>query len=294
MRFWKREVMNARTSKWERKSNPPRLILQPRDKAIIMALYAFRYLTRQQLQRLFAWRCTRRINMRLRKLYDHHYVSRTFLPTLRGSGKAVYYLGRRGMPIAAGESDTDIAEVKSAAKHASRLKALFLTHSLEINSVRITMSQAICNNPQMSLETWLNETECEQEYAVRAAGKQIIRRFKPDAYFRVWYRQKLHSFFLELDRSTMSLDRFKTKTLSYLYFADSSLYARRFGVRYFRVLVVTLGPQRLSHLKSTVETVADKIFWFTTLERITADKAFGPIWQRAGRRGLFPLLPPGE
>jgi hypothetical protein len=283
--------MNARTSKWEREPHPPRLILQPRDEIIIMALYTFRYLSREQLQRLFGWRCIRRINMRLRRLYDHHYLSRTFLPTVRGSGKAIYYLGHRGIPIASQKSGTDISKVTNAAKQTAQLKALFLTHALQINDVRITVTQAVRNHPHVNLETWVNENDCEQEYFVTSGEKQIVRRFQPDGYFRLWHQKKLYSFFLEFDRSTTSLARFKTKTVAYLHFAGSSLYTKRFGVRYFRVLVITTSLERLANLKETVETVTDRMFWFTTFDRLTVDTAFGPVWQRAGHQGLFPLLP---
>ena len=152
--------MSPRQSKWERKANPGRLILQPRDKEIMVALYAFRLLSREQIQSLFGFNCLRRGNARLRKLYDHQYLSRSFLPTIRGSSKAVYCLGPQGALVVGEELGLDPKAVRKSTKKISQLKELFLTHALELNDIRIAFSQAIQNHPEMSLERWLAEDEC--------------------------------------------------------------------------------------------------------------------------------------
>ncbi|MBW2063309.1 MAG: replication-relaxation family protein [Deltaproteobacteria bacterium] len=282
--------MRGRASKWERKKNPERLILQPRDRELIVTIYAFRFLTREQIQRLFGFNCIRRVNLRLRKLYDHQYLSRTFLPTIRGSAKALYYPGPKGVPIIAEELGKDPSLIKKKIKGISQLKEFFLAHALQLNEVRITFTQAIQKNPGISLERWINDNDCEQEYRINSSGKTIRKRFRPDGYFRFYYQGKVYSFFLELDRSTMTLGRFKRKVLTYLEFARLGYYRQRFGVKYFRVLVIAPTGERLSHLKEAVEEITDKIFWFTTFDQISVDKVFGPIWQRAGSQEFFPLI----
>jgi len=281
--------VSGKTSKWERKKNPDRLILQPRDREIVVTLYAFRLLTREQIQRLFDFDCIRRANNRLRKLYDHDYVSRSFLPTIRGSAKAVYFVGRRGKAVIAEELGVDLGVIKKKEKGFSQLKELFLTHALQLNDVRIAFSRDIRNHSQIRWETWVNDNDCEQQYRITSRGRAVVKRFRPDGYFRFWHQGKLSSFFLELDRSTMSLTRFKKKVATYLEFAALGFYRERFGVEYFRVLVITLTAERLANLKKAVETVTDGIFWFTTLEQIEVD-AFGPIWQRAGHSGFHQLV----
>jgi hypothetical protein len=290
MRKIKVGVMNTRASKWERTKKPGRLILQPRDREIIVAVYTFRFLMREQIQRLFGLNCTRRVNIRLRKLYDHHYLSRFFLPTVRGSGKAVYHLGPKGVTVIAEELGLDPGLVKKKVKGISQLKELFLTHALQLNEVRIAFTHAIENFSGMSLERWINDNDCEQEYKVTSRGKEVVKRFRPDGYCRFWYQEKLFSFFLELDRSTMTLGRFKRKVSTYLEFDRVGYYQERFGVKYFRVLVITQTEERLLNLKRSVETVTDKIFWFTTIDRIATEKVFAPIWKRAGRHGPYPLI----
>jgi len=228
--------------------------------------------------------------MRLRKLYDHQYLSRAFLPTIRGSSKAIYFLGHKGIEVIAQELGIDPLLIQRKVKEIAQLKEIFLTHSLEINEVRINFSQAIQNHSRMSLESWINDNDCQQEYRFRYKGKEIIKKFRPDGYFRLLYEDRLYSFFLELDRSTMSQKRFKRKVQNYLEFAELGFYRERFGVQHFQVLVITLTLERLLNLKKSVEAVTDKFFWFTTLDQATVEKIFYSIWYKAGLDGLHPLI----
>jgi hypothetical protein len=226
----------------------------------------------------------------LRKLYDHGYLSRSFLPTIRGSAKAIYYLGSKGAIVAARELGIDPQSIKRQRKHTSELRELFLSHAMELNDVRIAISKAIRNHPETKLERWISDTDCAQEYRVSSPDKNAVRRFRPDGYFRFWHRGKLHCFFLEHDRSTMTTGRFAAKVGMYLEFARLGYYRERFGVKHFQVLVIVPTRTRLENLKQAVETVIEELFWFTTFEQITQETVLGPIWQRAGAKGLFPLI----
>jgi protein involved in plasmid replication-relaxation len=285
-----RKPMTGRVSRWKRQKDPARMLLQPRDREIMKAVYSFRMLSRTQIETLFDFKCTRRVNSRLRKLYDHHYLSRSFLPTVRGSAKAIYYLGPRGISVVAEDLGIDLNSIKRKCKAISKLRELFFSHALELNDIRIAFSLAIENHHEMELERWINDNDCKQEYHAVDLGKTSIRRFRPDGYFRFCYQGKLYSFFLEHDRSTMTLGRFTGKVKSYIDFGVLGYYRQRFGVKYFRVLVITKTRERLNNLKKAVETVTDKLFWFTTIEQVTPNTVFGPIWQRAGKQEYYPLI----
>ena len=95
---------------------------------------------------------------------------------------------------------------------------------------------------------------------------------------------------MELDLATMSHQRFQAKVKEYVEFARSGHYQKTFGVQYFRVLVIAPSAQRMLNLKKTVETVTGKIFWFTTLKKVTNYDSFGPVWLRAGHAGVHPLM----
>jgi hypothetical protein len=282
--------MTGRASKWERNENACRLILQPRDRKIMAALHAFRMLDREQIASLFGFQSVRRVNSRLRKLYDHGYLSRSFLPAVRGSAKAIYYLGPKGAGIAAQELGLDPQAIKRQRKHTAEVRELFLAHTMELNDVRIAFSRAIRNHPETKMERWISDTDCVQEYRTALLGGDQIKRFRPDGYFRFWHKGKLNSFFLEHDRSTMTLSRFAGKVEMYLEFARLGYYRERFGVKYFQVLVIVPTLARLENLKTAVETVINRLFWFTTFDRVTPDTVLGPVWQRVGAKGLFPLL----
>ena len=266
------------------------MILQPRDKEIIKAVLSFRIISRQQLQHLFSITCTRRINQRLRKLYDHKYLSRYFLPNTRGSGQAIYYVGPRGAVIVAEELGIDLQEIKRKRKATAELHELFLNHALGLNDIRIAFNRGLVNRPGMELERWINDNDCHQEYHVAVHGRNVTRRFRPDGYFRIVCQGKLYSCFVEFDRSTMTIGRFVGKVQSYIDFGSMGYYQKRFGVKYFRVLVVTKSAERLNNLKKAVGSITDKLFWFTTIDQITPDTVFGPIWQRVGKQELYPLI----
>ena len=282
--------MENKASRWKRKKNPGRLILQPRDQEIIKAVYEFRVISRQQLQQLLGIDGARRINQRLRKLYDHRYLSRYFLHNNRGSAKAIYYLGPRGAALVADELGIDLNVIKRKQKATSRLHELFLHHALGLNDIRIAFSIGLANRPGMDMERWINDNDCQQHYHAVVHGRDVTRRFRPDGYFRIICQGKLYSCFVEFDRSTMTVNRFAGKVHSYIDFGSKGYYQRRFGVQYFRVLVVTKTLKRLNNLKKAVGAITDKLFWFTTIDKITPDTVFGPIWQRVGKKELYPLI----
>ena len=279
-----------RQTKWKRTQSPGRVVLQKRDKDIISALYEYRFLSREQIQKLFDFHCTTKANLRLRKLYDHNYLSRSFIPTSRGSSKAIYSLGKNGIDIVTERLGTDPVIVRNSQKENTGLKELFLNHQLNLNEIRIAISKAIDEQPDMKLERWVSDHHCKQEYPLKSPGPKRIKAFRPDSYFRFWYRKQLYSYFIELDQSTMSHSRFLAKTNDYLEYARSGYYQRNHGVKYFKVLVVALSVPRVINLKKTVEKQTNKIFWFTTLKKLINDGVFGPVWLRCGHNDIFPLI----
>jgi len=282
--------MSGRASRWNRQKNSGRISLQPRDREIMVAVYSFRMLSREQIETIFGFRCTRRANSRLRKLYDHQYLSRLFLPTVCGSSKAVYYLGPRGVSIVAEELGLDLKVIKRKRKTISKLRKLFLPHSLELNDIRISFSLGLANHPETNLELWINDNDCKQEYRAAGQGKDETKRFRPDGYFRFWYQRKLYGFFLEHDRLTMTVGRFAEKVKTYIDFDVSGYYKQRFGMEYLHVLVITKTRERLNNLKGAVENITHEHFWFTTIEQVTPNTVFSPIWQHAGRQEFLPLI----
>jgi hypothetical protein len=211
------------------------------------------------------------------------------LPTARGSAQALYYLGDAGIPIVAEKLGLDPQEVKEKRKDALEVKDLFIAHNLLVNDVRIAAALACRNSPHLQLVRWIDQSDCRLPAKV-TEGQAKGGFFSPDGYCQYTYKGKLYAFFLELDCSTMSNQRFLTKAHNYLSFGLSGSYQEMFGMKFFRVFVVTLTKARLLNLKKTIESVTDKMFWFTTVDQIVPDRLFDQVWYRAGHSRLFSPL----
>jgi hypothetical protein len=88
----------------------------------------------------------------------------------------------------------------------------------------------------------------------------------------------------------MSNTRFQSKVKTYLEYARSGLYQQRYGLKFFRVLVITKTRERLLNLKGVTAHLTNKIFWFATIESLTAELIFKQIWERPSTEGKTSLL----
>ncbi len=284
--------MNGRPEKDKRvrgkNSNP--LIFQPRDLEIITKVDEFGFLSREQIQKLH-FRCVTRANIRLKKLFDHGYLCRRFVPIGFGS-MAIYFLGPEGIRLISESNGADSFTIQKRQQSFDQKKDMFLRHDLAVNDVRIAFYQAMANPNGLRLDRWFTPIDCLEDYSLfdPKLGKEIKIVFRPDGYFRYFHHGKLFGCFLELDQSTMTTTRFQTKVRTYLEYAQSILYQRRHSLKFFRVLVVAKTRERCLNLKVATEKLTDKMFWFTTLEELDAETVFGPIWQRPGKEGKFSLL----
>ncbi len=270
------------------------LIVQPRDREILEAVYGHRFLSSGQIRDMF-FGCATRSNIRLRKLWEHEYVDRHYLRPLvfHGSSQAIYSLGKSGVDVVAESLDVDREEVRKNRHKVRDLKPFFIEHVLSVNDFRINFETAAEKHQQVQLERWINEIDLQDEYETRTAGRLTKRLIRPDGYGRYSHKGKLYSFFLELDRATETNGRFERKARSYLDYGKSGRYPQTFGVRFFRVLVVTTTLRRLKNLKATTQGFTHGLFWFTTLDKIRKGEIFGPIWIRSGQEGQYSLLDEG-
>jgi hypothetical protein len=265
------------------------MILQERDKEILKAVYQYRFLSSSQIKDMF-FGCTTRANTRLRILWENNLLERHYIRPLafHGSDEAIHSIGKEGVDIVSDILGVDREMVARVRDRYKTLKPLFIQHLLEINDFSINFISLTEKHPELRMERWLNEQDAQDEYQTQENGKTIY--FKPDGYGRYWHRDRLYSFFLELDRSTEDNGRFEDKVKSYLEYSQSGNYQRKFGVRFFRVLVVTTTPKRTENLKSIADRYKCDSFWFTTMDNIKQQRMFQPAWMRACNNGLFSLL----
>jgi len=285
-----------RASKYVRPKNPEPMILMDRDKEMLTRVWEDRMLFTSRIGRIF-FTGKARTNTRLRKLWENGYLDRYFLPTLmfHGSTEALYMLGSKGVDIAAatlGVERTEIARGLSYLKHKVRTHSFLLSldHILAVADFRIAFEEAARSHPEISLEGWIAERMCEASYRFWRIGGKVAGKLRPDGYCQCRYGEKIYSFFVEVDLGTMSSKAIAHKIQRYLDYSASGRYAKRFGVKYFRVLMATTSAQRMANLKRTVEELTDSVFWFTTLDQVSQGKAFDRIWTRAGCEGIYTLL----
>jgi len=263
------------------------LFLQPRDEVIMTFVAEFRLLSREQIQKLLDFPCITRVNIRLKKLYDHGYLSRLFLPTITGTPKTLYYLGPQGVPVVSYNLSIDPLLLERERKHLQDRKVLFLNHQLFLNDVRIAFILAIKNNAQMTLERWIKERDCLIEFQHNQGNLTALR---PDGCLCLTYQNKRYSFFVEVECSTMTNGRLKSKAKTYLAYARSGRSEQDFGFKYFRVLIITKTETRLSNLKSTIEELNNRIFYFAVRDDVCQNYVLERVWQHSGCQGFFSLL----
>jgi hypothetical protein len=273
------------------------MALTHRDKEMLVRIWQDRMLYTSQIERIF-FPSSQAANVRLRRLWENGYVERYFLPTLifHGSSEALYMLDRKGADIVSVGMGIERAKVLQGMRYlkwktGTSSFLLTLDHTLATAEFRIAFEEAVIEHPEMRHCGWIPERLCQEEYRHwnHTEGK-VKGKFRPDGFSQYEYQDRLFSFFVEVDLATMSNKAFAGKVQRYLDYSKSGRYQDRFGTRFFRVLVATVGSERLKNLKQTTEKLTDNIFWFTTLENIRREKFFGKVWHRAGKDGLHSLL----
>src|SRR5258708_6138410 len=254
----------------ERSKTPRRMVLTMRDKQIIIAVFVYRVLRQDQIQRLF--QISKNVAQRiLQRLYQHKFLHRLFLPVIKGSPKTLYVLDIEGAELLAAEFGYHDLKWYPTSRD---LKPLFIDHMSSINDVRIAITLA-AQKLGYNIETWLTENELKADYDYVSIPTQ--RGYKrvsviPDSYFILDTPYGNAHCLLELDRGTESIEKFQQKVRAYLAYWNNGAYRKRYNTISFQILTVTTGKERLKHLKATTEKLTDTNWlWFGLLSELNAD-----------------------
>lgn len=282
---------NKRRRPNKRSRRPPRMRETDNDRKIVSLVHAFRVLSQRQLERLLG-RSSSTVQRLLRRLFDHRYLDRVFLPISHfGSSPALYVLDKRGMQLLHQQGIEKLVAVPSKS-----LSPMFLEHTLAINEFRIAMMLA-CQRQGWDIEQWRTESEIKSDYdRVRVPLRSRKVALVPDGYATIFVPGRGHThFFLELDRGTMTLDRFREKVQAYIAYYKSGAYSKRYDAKGFRVLTVvdSATDRRRHNLANTTQEVQGigRRFWFASAAEISSRTVlFDPIWELAGQSGYHPLF----
>ena len=269
--------------------------LTERDVGVVLAVHACRALRRDQIERLF-FPSRNTANDRLKRLYQHRFLERRWLPVEygRGMSQAIYLLDERGADVVSERLGIDRGEVNWREAHNS-VGSPFLEHSLMVNDVRIALNLA-AREGGYKIDEWITEGELkamgDYVYIEGPAGARRRIAVIPDAYLILNLGDKRAHFFLEADRATLANRRWGWRVKAYRAYARSGQYCQRFKTRSLRVLTVTTGTRRLSNLKRTTEnTGGARMFWFTALSSVCPESLLTqPIWEVASQEGPIRLI----
>lgn len=274
-----------------RSRNPPRMREGENDQRIVRFIYEYRVLSQQQIEVLLG-RSRPTVQRLLRRLYDHRYLNRVFLPIAKvGSSPIFYILDERGKNVLREQGIEEFSGMPGR-----DLSSMYLEHTQAINDFRIAMVQS-SETRGWSIPVWHTENEIKADYdRVHVPGKLKPVALVPDGYFQLMVPGKgISHFFLELDRGTMTRQRFTEKVSAYITYLRSGAYSRRYKAKGFRVLTVVdgVGRRRVSSLvgaTSEVKGIGNR-FWFTHLSQVMRkDPLYTTIWSIAGQNTLKALF----
>jgi hypothetical protein len=222
---------------------------------------------------------------RLKLLYHHGYVDRTFRPSVGpATSEAVYSLG----PAAVAELATFYGLEPGAIRRRranGRIDPLFLEHRLLVARFRIRL--AASGAPLgVGIHDWRENGEAE--LAGRAGSDAF--RVTPDGMAWVKSKRARFAFCLEADRGTMTVGRVKSKFQRYLAAARAGAMHEAIGAARFRVLVVAPTEVRLNSLKEAAESARARNVWLTSEPDLEHNLVTDAVWRRAGKSEGFPLL----
>ena len=280
-----------------------RVVLGPRDAALLTDVALCRVLRRRQIQVLH-FSSTPRCNSRLHQLVQAGCLVRTYPPVATHNGEALYQLGRAAIPTVvsalwSGGLETDAAEM---VRHCRRGLPLFLAHALAVADCYVWLRGVLRGRPDWRLERWVPEPWCHDEYRVRTRETAALQgarpwrkvAFKPDGFFRLTRSGGPDmNAFLEADMGHASPARIMHKLGFYRDYWELGLFRAVYGEGDFRTLLVTTDAARLARLEALAATVPNVQVWLTTFDALSREGMQGRVWQVAGKPDLHVLLDGG-
>ena len=276
----------------------PGFVLVAGDVELFKLLYAFRFLRREHFSALTG-RPPKRLHRRLLKLVENGYLTAIRFP----QQKHIYALAKAALPILVEHGVGDL-ELLLQRLRTHELKELFLKHEMMIVDIHCILAIAV-RDGEIGLIDWREGRELHDTVSVTDHTGVEHLPVRPDAFFTLEDARRSPGanrawFFLEADRSTATQTRFKEKLRAYWHYLEQGLHAKKYGIKSFRVLTVTLTPERAQNLRdlaaASLPDRAQKYFLFTSLRSFSLESAspiLEEVWLSARAAGIFhKLIPP--
>lgn len=258
-----------------------RLRIQPSDVALLRDLSEYRFLNTEQVLAL-RHRGLRNLQRRLHDLYHAGYLDRPSQQNISAlpKGHIVYGLGAKGAEFLF-ENREERAEKLRQVRLNRETAFPYIAHALMISQFRATLTLA-CEKEKAEIARWRQGMELKHDLKLRGENPDLV----PDSFFTIEKGDKRGHFFLEADRSTMTLDRFLQKLKTYWEWWRAEKYNERLGISRFRVLTITVSKERKENLLRTAKNAdprrqGSNMFLFLSETEYSLKKpeaVLQPIW----------------
>ena len=250
------------------------LRMTSRDLAVLTALHEYRYLDREQVERLF-FQGRRRAQLRLLELRSRGLITgwRCLLQPGLHPRPSVYVLAAAGARLLAHSTNADPRPLIAGARHAHE-RTFHVLHDLESNGFFIAVAAASRDRADEGLYHWVGEIACREGRGAEGAPAS-------DGWGRYLLPDRELVFDLEWDRGTEHNRRLRQKANSYIEY-----FGGRRGAHRHHVLFVVPGQAREGEVTDAIASLQIGTreccsFWTTCIERLNAEGPLGHIWQSA-------------
>ena len=256
------------------------LSLTPRDLAILMALYRYRYLNVFQIQQLF-FPSIRSCQIRLKQLHEHGVIHRWKILEAGNFHRcpSTVLLSVRGARLVALYFDEDPKILMSRVEDAVYNSAGML-HDLQANQLFIDLARASAALPEEGLYHWVGEASCRRSMRERNDRFAPSAAPAPDGWGRYLTADREIWFCLEWERGTASGRRQWDKVESYCrYYTDFS------DPELTNVLFVVPDERRAERLRHMLwQATSPRLhrrtctFWVASAESLRQTGPLAPLW----------------
>lgn len=275
------------------------IVLTKRDSEIFGTISSYRAMNAEQIGALF-FTSLARGRRRLRALWHAGFLKRSQRAVRYGEGTSKYFYSVTLKAIRHLKDTTS----DNASLSVPRRSDVSL-HAEKINDFRVCLELAgRSHNPELALWQEGRELKMKTYASVRSTRKPLS--IIPDALFTLRLNAREYSYFLEIDRGTTDLHRLAMKLEGYSNLFGHKVPQKTFGIRSFRVLLVTTSRSRIENLAKRMISLEHRIsrqdlYCFADLTICSLrnpEKIFEPVWQvmnPGGRLKLsrpLPTLPP--
>jgi len=188
----------------------------------------------------------RNLQRRLHNLYHSGYLDRPPQQNISALAKRhiVYSLGEKGAEFLYADGEERVEKLRQV-KLNRETSFPYIAHSLMISQFRATLTLALReHSTHPNIERWIQGYELKDALTLRGQSPELV----PDSFFTIEREDGRWNFFLEADRSTMTLDRFVSKLKIYWKWWKEEKYKDHLNVSRFRVLTITASEERKKNL----------------------------------------------